>query len=85
MRIYQVTSNERRQQVRELFWEYLQWANRHVHDSIGVSFEIEAWLENDMQTLARFHRPDGRLLLGEVDGKIAGHAAGRTSSETALT
>jgi hypothetical protein len=26
--IYQAESSEHRQQVRELFWEYLQWANQ---------------------------------------------------------
>jgi hypothetical protein len=33
-------------QIRELFWEYLQWVNAKVNEEFGVNFEIEkeAWV-----------------------------------------
>jgi GNAT superfamily N-acetyltransferase len=75
MKIYQAESSEHQQHVRELFWEYLQWANQKVEETFNVSFDIAAMLEADMQTLAKFSPPDGRLLLGEVDGHMAGVVA----------
>lgn len=72
MVIYQVDLSVHKQQVQELFWEYLQWANQKVNETFQVNFDIEALLEGDLQTLAKFLPPDGRLFLGEVDGQIAG-------------
>jgi hypothetical protein len=43
--------------VRELFWEYLQWANSKVKENFGVSFDIAAMLEEDMSTLSKFMPP----------------------------
>ena len=53
--------------IRELFWEYLQWANKNVEESFGVSFDIAAMLEDDVSTLDKFMPPKGRLLLAYVD------------------
>jgi len=61
-------------QIRELFWEYLQWANAHVQNEFNVSFDIVTMLENDMQTLAKFMPPQGRLLLGYHGDDLAGIA-----------
>ena len=60
--------------IRELFWEYLQWANRKVQENFGVSFDIAAMLEDDMNTLNKFMPPQGRLLLGYVDDQVMGIA-----------
>jgi GNAT superfamily N-acetyltransferase len=74
MKLFQVNIEQDRQHVRELFWEYLQWANQNVNEAFNVSFDIAAMLENDMQTLGKFLPPDGRLLLAETDEQIAGLA-----------
>jgi GNAT superfamily N-acetyltransferase len=58
--------------VRELFWEYLQWANTKVEENFGVSFDIAAMIEEDMNTLDKFMPPKGRLLLGYVDDQPMG-------------
>jgi len=55
------------QSIRELFWEYLQWANVKVQENFGVSFGIAAMLEEDMNTLDKFMPPKGRLLLGYME------------------
>jgi GNAT superfamily N-acetyltransferase len=60
--------------VRELFWEYLQWANANVEENFGVSFDIAAMFEDDMNTLDKFMPPKGRLLLGYADDHPMGIA-----------
>jgi GNAT superfamily N-acetyltransferase len=61
-------------EVRELFWEYLQWANARVEEEFGVRFDIAALLEGDMQHLDKFMPPGGRLLLAYDDERLAGIA-----------
>ena len=65
---------EHAQPIRELFWEYLQWANSKVEENFGVSFDIAAMLEEDMHTLNKFMPPKGRLLLGYVEDQSMGIA-----------
>ena len=68
------TQEEHAQPIRELFWEYLQWANAKVEENFGVSFDIAAMLEEDMNTLDKFMPPKGRLLLGYVEAQPMGIA-----------
>ena len=62
------------QPIRELFWEYLQWANAKVEENFGVSFDIATMLKEDMNTLDKFMPPKGRLLLGYVEDQPRGIA-----------
>jgi GNAT superfamily N-acetyltransferase len=60
--------------IRELFWEYLQWANAKVNENFSVKFDIAAMLEADMEDLEKFMPPKGRLLLaysGEAPSGVA--------------
>ena len=82
MELYQIETSEHRQHVRELFWEYLQCANHHVNEEFSVNFDIAAMLEDDMQTLAKFMPPYGRLLLAEFDEQIAGLACMKKLNDT---
>ena len=61
-------------QIRELFWEYLQWANARVNEDFQESFDIVTMLEDDMQDLDKFMPPKGRLLLGSTGEDLAGIA-----------
>ena len=61
-------------QIRELFWEYLQWANAKVNEEFNVNFDIVTMLEDDMQDLDKFMPPQGRLLLGYSEKDLAGLA-----------
>ena len=74
MRIGQVQNEEDRVHVRELFWEYLEWANGRVNEEFGVNFDIEAMLEEDMAKLDIFLPPEGRLLLATEEAQAAGIA-----------
>ena len=59
--------------VRELFWEYLQWANARVNEEFAVDFDIASMLEQDMETLEKFEPPSGRLLLATtMAGQVVG-------------
>lgn len=66
--------NRHTQPIRELFWEYLQWANGKVEENFGVSFDIVAMLEEDMNTLDKFTPPKGCLLLGYMEDQPMGIA-----------
>lgn len=74
LRIYQCESEEDKRIVRELFWEYLQWANQEVNKHFGVNFDIKTMLDEDMEMLDKFLPPDGRLLLAKQDEGAAGLA-----------
>jgi GNAT superfamily N-acetyltransferase len=67
-----VQSDEDISKVRELFWEYLQWANTRGNEEFGVNFDIEAMLEENMQELDIYLPPEGRLVLAFEVGKPAG-------------
>ena len=41
LNIYQDESEDDRIFVRELFWEYLQWANFNLNQKFDVNFNIE--------------------------------------------
>jgi len=71
-RIVQAETDEHFSQVRDLFWEYLQWANGRVEKEFGVSFDIETMLEEDMANLEIFLPPDGRLLLAFEEDHVVG-------------
>jgi GNAT superfamily N-acetyltransferase len=65
-----------------LFWEYLQWANAKVEENFGVSFDIAAMLDDDMNTLDEFMPPKGRLLLGYLNDQPMGVACLKTLTES---
>jgi GNAT superfamily N-acetyltransferase len=72
--IRQAQTDEDRAEVRELFWEYLQWANGRVNEEFGVNFDIEAMLNDDMANLDIYFPPHGRLLLATEGSRTAGIA-----------
>jgi GNAT superfamily N-acetyltransferase len=67
-----VKGREYETHVRELFWKYLQWANKRVNEEFNVNFDIKRMLEEDMDNLDIFLSPNGRILLCESDNIIAG-------------
>jgi GNAT superfamily N-acetyltransferase len=81
IQIIVATQVEQTQPIRELFWEYLQWANTKVEESFGVSFGIVAMLEDDINTLDKFMPPKGRLLLGYVEDQPMGIACLKALTE----
>jgi hypothetical protein len=60
--------------VRELFWEYLQWANSRVNEEFGIDVDIHSMLEHTMADLEMFLPPADCLLLAFEDDQLAGIA-----------
>ncbi|KAB8320454.1 GNAT family N-acetyltransferase [Tolypothrix campylonemoides VB511288] len=81
LKIIQVKTNEQKRHIRELFWEYLNSANLMFGREFDISFDVNAFLEQDMAKLQQFAPPEGRLLLGEYETKIAGCACLRKIGE----
>jgi len=75
--IHQAQTDQDRALVRELFWEYLDWANRHLNQEYGIDFDIKSMVEQDMAKLKVFLPPYGRLLLAIERGHVAGIACMR--------
>jgi GNAT superfamily N-acetyltransferase len=63
--------------VRNLFWEYLQYANERLNEEYGIDFDIASMVESDMEKLEIFAPPDGRLLLAMEGPEAAGLACMR--------
>ncbi len=74
MKIYTMETEDDKAHVAELFWEYLHWANERLNQEYGIDFDIRAMVDQDMLELAKFSPPDGRLLLAEYEGQVAGLA-----------
>jgi ribosomal protein S18 acetylase RimI-like enzyme len=74
LRVFPIESGDDMHIIRELFWEYLQWANNEVKDNYGArfDFDIKSMLENDINNFRIFLPPHGRLFLAEYDGGVAG-------------
>lgn len=63
--IVQAQTEKDLQVVKELFWEYLTWANDMNDQEFGLRLDIAKMLEEDMADLGKFMPPDGRLLLAQ--------------------
>jgi GNAT superfamily N-acetyltransferase len=75
--ILQARAEEDRALIRELFWEYLEWANRRLNEEYDIDFDIESMLERDMSKLEVFLPPYGRMLLAIEGATAAGIACMR--------
>ncbi len=80
-KIYQAQIPDHIDHIKELFWEYLQWANEGLNQEFDIDFDIESMLEENMATLEKFSPPDGRLLLAEHDERMIGLACMRKIAE----
>ena len=72
--IHQAETEGDRSQVRELFAEYLHWANQLLNEEFGIDFDIDSMVERDMAHLEIFLPPHGRLLLATGGSQAAGIA-----------
>ena len=81
LKILQVETDEHKTYVQELFCEYLNWSHFMFKREFNVSYDVNAFLEQDMAKLQQFAPPEGRLLLAEYETKIAGCACLRKIGE----
>lgn len=73
-RIEQAIIDQDRNKIKELFWEYLSWANTRLSEEYQIDFDIQSMLENDMQNLQKYFPPAGRLVFAYQDEHTAGLA-----------
>jgi len=81
LEIIQAHTGEHKRHVRDLFWEYLTWANAMVNREFDISFDVHTVLESDLVKLHQFAQPEGRLLLVQYQAKIVGCACLRKIGE----
>ena len=62
-------------QIRDLFLEYLNWVHDFFINEFDHSFDVENYVENDIQKIDRFMPPMGRLLLCYYNEQLAGMSA----------
>jgi len=74
MHTFQADLQQDKNIIRELFWEYLQWANKKLNQEFDINFDIASAIDADMQDLDKFMPPNGCLLLCYVEGFPAGIA-----------
>jgi GNAT superfamily N-acetyltransferase len=67
-----VETNEHRQHVRSLYMEYLTYVNQRVSELFGFNFDVEEFVERDMNEIYKLSPPQGRLFLAQKQGQIAG-------------
>jgi len=72
LNIFQAETKADITSVRELFWEYLVWANSMSESEFNISFDIKQLLEKDMEELDKFFPPKGRLLVAKLSKQYAG-------------
>ncbi len=60
--------------IRELFGEYLEWANSRLNEEYNINFDIQSTIEQDMHKLDIFFPPNGRLLLARTEDQTIGIA-----------
>jgi ribosomal protein S18 acetylase RimI-like enzyme len=74
LKIIQVESEEHQQHVRELFRENFSSTRLLIIRDFGIDLNVSTVLEQEMAQLQQFAPPEGRLLLSDYDGQIAGCA-----------
>jgi GNAT superfamily N-acetyltransferase len=67
--------------VRQVFWEYLQWADARLRQEYGINLDVESLQEQSMRELAKFARPLGSLLLAMDGAQATGVACMRQLDE----
>ena len=71
--------------VVRLWLEYLNWGNDELDSRYGFRLPIQAAVDHDVATIAKFQPPDGRLLLTFESDAAVGTAAlrriGRATAE----
>lgn len=73
-----VTNGEYRPEIRALFLEYIGWVINEANERWGLGWstdDIEAYVEEDMQTLERMLPPNGRFYLAQLNGEFVGIGA----------
>ena len=58
--------------ARELIGEYLRWIARLAKENYGLSFDVDAMVESDLNDKSKFYPPNGRFYLVRYEGSCVG-------------
>ena len=67
-----VQSFDQREAARSLIVEYLHWVADIARSNYGLSFDIEAMVQSDIDDSSKFYPPTGRCYLVELAGNYVG-------------
>jgi GNAT superfamily N-acetyltransferase len=67
-----VESASQREVARELIAEYLRWVGEIARSQYGLSFDIDAMIQSDIEDESKFYPPSGRFYLVKTDGAYVG-------------
>lgn len=81
LKIIHFEADKHQSHLHELWEEYLNWSSLIFSHELGLSFDTSQFLEQYITQFDEFAQPQGRLLLGEYDNKIAGCACLRNIGE----
>ena len=82
MAIAPIDPEQHRQQLQDLFWEYLSWANDRNAEYLGLRLDIQALQEADMADLGKYVPPRGLLLVAQADVQLLGCICLKTLDES---
>jgi len=80
--IVPIDPEQHRQQLHDLFWEYLSWANDRNAEHLGLRLDIQALQEADMADLGKYLPPRGLLLVAQDDCQLMGCICLKTLDES---
>jgi len=66
-----------RRSIEDLWVDYLGWVNDELGARYGLGLPVQATVENDVSTIAKFMPPDGRILLAADEDEAFGIACMR--------
>ncbi len=72
LQIIQVETDEHKNNVQEIFWEYFHETKLIFSQEFGINLDVNTFSEQYLTQIDQFAPPKGRLLLGQYDGQIAG-------------
>jgi len=70
--LHPVELPEQRHAARELIGEYLRWVAEIARSQYGLSFDVEAMVQSDIEDREKFYPPNGRIYLVRHEGVYVG-------------
>lgn len=70
--LHAVESPEQRHAASELIGEYLRWVGEVARSNYGLSFDVEAMIQSDVEDRTKFYPPNGRFYLIRHGGMYVG-------------
>ena len=60
---------------RKLIGEYLRWIAQVAEENYGLSFDVDAMVDSDLENRSKFYPPNGRFYVVRYEGAYVGVGA----------